>query len=171
MRDSDKLVDKSAAEQHFVLSSIGHAMCLSDLGFWDEARSSLANHHAAWQSLARQQTTDLLELKEPAKLLHRQYVDALPTETLIAVLDFAENEKRGLSRIDEIRRELADKPLVLAIGRIEEPAIDVAKSLAARDKVLKRYVDHFDFLARSEIGVTDFSNAVSKRLTSEPAYS
>ena len=160
MRDLPKLVDKTAAEQYFVLSSIGHTMCLSDLGFWDDAHTSLETHYAHWASLAKQQTAGLLELNEPAKLLHRQYVDALPSETLIAILDFAGPERRGLGWIDEIRRGLADTTLVLAIGRIDDHAIEVAKSLVARDKGLNSYVDHFHFLAQRKVSVTRFANAV-----------
>jgi hypothetical protein len=164
MRSSSKLPDIVAAEGYYVLAALGHAMCSSDLEMWEESEASLAEHYSNWQTLARQQTRELLGLDEPARLLHRQYVDELPTEILIQLLDFTHDEQRNTGWLDDMRRGLSDRTMLMAVGRVDPQSIRFARALRARNDVLAGYLGHFRYLADNRLSATGFSSAVSARL-------
>ena len=164
MRSSSKLPDIVAAEGYYVLAALGHAMCSSDLEMWEESQASLAEHYSNWQALARQQTHELLGFDEPTRLLHRQYVDELPTETLIQLLDFAHDEQRNIGWLDDMRRDLSDRTMLMTVGRVDPRSIYFARSLRARNDVLAGYLGHFRYLADNRLSATEFSSAVSGHL-------
>jgi hypothetical protein len=164
MRNSSKLPDIIAAEGYYVLAVLGHAMCSSDLGMWEESQASLAEHYFSWQALARQQTRELLGLDEPARLLHRQYVDELPTETLVQLLDFTHDKQRNIGWLDDMRRGLSDRTMLMAVGRVDPRSIHFAQALRARNDVLAGYLGHFRYLADNRLSATEFSAAISGSL-------
>ena len=160
--ESVKLEELVVAEGHFVVACIGNAMCTSDLGMCDAAARDLGVHHSDWQTIARRRCENLLDLNNATRLLDGRYVDALPTKTLIRVLDFAHGKKRGIGWIDEIRKPLG-KMKIPDFGGINEPSIEFAKSLQARDDVLDSYAAHLTFLAPKKVSVTEFARTISAK--------
>jgi hypothetical protein len=158
--ESVRLEETMVAEGHFVVACMGNAMSTSDLGMCDAAARDLAHHHHEWQSIARKRCESLLELKYATRLLDGRYVDVLPAKTLVRVLDFAHGKKRGIGWIDEIRKPLG-KMKIPDFGAIEEPKIEFAKALQARDDILDSYSAHLTFLAPKKVSLTDFARTMS----------
>ena len=161
MQNSSKLVEVVAAEGYFVLAALGHTTCTSDLGMWDESHSALATHHTDWQLIARQQAGSLLGLEDPTRLLHRQYVDELPTDTLIQIMDFVHDRERGVEWLDDLRRDLSDRTMILAGRRVDARSVEYVKSLPARNDVLNGYSAHFGYLADQKLSATEFATTIS----------
>ena len=161
--ESAKLEETVVAEGHFVVACIGNAMATSDLGMCDAAARDFEAHHGDWQTIARKRCEQLLDLKYATRLLDGRYVDALPAKTLIRVLDFAHGKKRGIGWIDEIRKPLG-KMKIPDFSAIDEPKIEFAKSLQARDDILDSYAAHLTYLSPRKISVTDFARVISEKL-------
>ena len=166
MERSSKFIDVVAAEGYFVLAALGHTMCSSDLGMWDESHQALSSHHSDWHDFAKRKTHSLLSLDSPTRLLHRQYVDELPTDTLVKILDFAHDQPRGIEWVDELRRELSDRTMIMAVGRVDRENIEFVKVLRARHETLTGYLGHFEYLAKQRIPVSNFATTISGYLES-----
>lgn len=150
-----------ASEGYFVIACLGGVICTSDLGMGEAARDRLSGHYEDWRKLARLQCRSLLELDEPARLLDSRYVDALPAESLIRILDFTNDTERGVCWIDDLRKGMSKTTLFKsAVRSVDKPVINFAKSLPVRCDVLQSYVAHFGFLADRKISATKFSGVL-----------
>jgi len=158
-----KFDETVASEGYFIIACLGNAMSTSDLGMCDAAARDLKTHQADWRTIARKRCETLLDLGNPTRLLDGQYVEALPTSTLIRVLDFAHGKRLGIKRIDEMRRTSGAMKLP-KFGDIDESSIEFAKSLQARDDILDSYSAHLSFLASKKVSVTDFARAISVKV-------
>lgn len=155
-----KLAEIEASEGHFVVAFLGNAICTSDLGFGDAAAKDLSRHYADWKAMARQHCARLLDLNNGTRLLDGGYLDVLPTKTLIRLMDFARDERRGSRWIDDLRRPLGKKMKLPDFGTVAKEDIEFAKALQARNDVMESYVSHFSFLADRKISATAFSHTL-----------
>lgn len=158
-----KLADIEGAEGYFVVACLGNAICSSELGLTGSASDQLTSHYRDWAELSRRHCSSLLKLSEPARLLDARYIEALPAATLVKLLDFANQDPRGMAWFDELRRALGTGTMIAGtVSRIDSAAIEYAKSLQARDEVLESFVSLFDLLATKKLSVTAFAQAVEK---------
>lgn len=148
-----------ATEDFFMLASIGGVLCTSDLGMHAAARDDLIRYHQEWTVVARHHCNRLLHLDDPGRLLDARYVEPLPAQTLVRLLDFAKASDKGIAWIDDLRHSTGKTTMLTsALRQLDRPAIDFAKKLHARDDVLQSYVAHYSFLAEKQVSATQFSN-------------
>lgn len=158
MAELKELQEREVSEDYFVIACLGNVICTSEIGLHEAARDDLVAHHAAWRTVARQQTASLLDLDDPARLLDGRYVEQLPAATLIALLDFARADPRGVAWMDELRQALSKTTMLVSATRtLDRDGIDFAKKLLARDTVIESYVAHYAFLAERKMSASAFS--------------
>jgi len=156
-----RLAEIEVSEGHFVVACLGNAICTSDLGMGETAAKDLARHYADWKALAKEHCSKLLDLKNATRLLDGRYVNDLPAATLIRLLSFAHGKERGVEWVDELRRPLG-KIKLPDFGTIDQPRIEFAKALCARNDVLDSYVAHFAFLGAKKVSATAFSKVIEE---------
>lgn len=155
-RSCTDIAEVEAAEGFFIVACLGDAVCTSDLGMYADAAENLKSHFLDWQKLARKHCIEFLELENPARLLEGRYVKDLPTTMLTRVLDFANDEHRGIEWIDVLRGPLGAMrwPISSTIAREK---IEFAKVLCERNDVIGGYVDHFGLLAELQAPATEYA--------------
>lgn len=158
-----EVAEVEAAEDCFVIACLGSVSCTSDLGLHEAAREDLVVFRETWRQLARHHAGRLLQVDSLERLLDSRYVDALPTATLIRLLDFTKGSDRGLEWIDEMRRATGTTTkLTSALRTIDTSTIELTKKLQARDDVLQSYVAHFAFLADKKLSASEFAGLIEQ---------
>jgi hypothetical protein len=162
MGESSDLAEVQAAEGYFVIACLGRAICSSELGFWEPARDNLRDHCSDWRELARRHCESLLHLDSAEELLNQQYIEHIPSRTLVKLLDFAHDEDRGIDWLDDLRVPKKKKLQLRLPAKkvIPTETINFAKALQARDDVLQSYVEHFAFLADKKVSASQYALAL-----------
>lgn len=168
--------DIQAINELYTLAILGYSMVCSDLGLRDSAALELRKSSEEWTALARGHANAMLLGARPERLLSGDYVEQLPTKTLIELLDFSSDEQRGIEWIDVLRSESLKQSSVLEklASSAPEPlrkrfsagepqgAIALAKSLRARAQVLDANVAHYEFLRDKEISAGAFQRQLEE---------
>lgn len=163
---SKTLNELEISEDYSVTAMLGAVMCTSDLGLHESAVEDFGRYRQQWTDMARAQIRRLLDLDNAAKLLDGRYAEIMPAAQLIAALDFARNDQRGLNWIDDLRRGYGrGTALTSGIRAINDESISFAKRLVARSDVLSSYEEHFRVLAARRLSTSDFAGLV-RRVTS-----
>ena len=150
-------------EDYSVTAMIGAVMCVSDLGLHDAAAEDFKALRAEWSSAARTRVASLLDLENAARLLDGRYAAALPAASLVAILDFAKDESRGIGWIDELRKGFGTvASLTSGLRPLADDAIAYARKLRAKNDVLANYEEHFRYLSARRMTVSSFSKLVQK---------
>ena len=159
-----------AVNELYTLAILGHALVCSDLGLRDAAALDLKNNCEDWTALARGHVSAILIAARPEKLMGGDYVEQLPARTLVDLLDFAHDEKRGIEWFDVMRLDSIKNSTLLASLAASAPdslrkrltqsepegAIVLAKQLHARSSAMDANVAHFDFLRQKQISASAF---------------
>lgn len=154
----------------YTLAILGYAMVCSDLGLRDAAALDLRKNCEEWTTLARGHATAMLLGAHSERLLGGDYVEQLPAKTLVDLLDFARNEKRGIEWIDVLRSESSKNSTFLGNLTLSTPdsvrkrlskgepegAIALTKSLHARANVMEAMAAHYEFLQEKRISASAF---------------
>jgi hypothetical protein len=154
-------------EEPFALASIGSAICLSELGMYGAAAADFEGHCDRWRPLARKHVSKYLLGDAPYRLLDGAYADDLPARELADTLDYVNSEQKSWSRIDELRKEKAGRGLNFPKPwgdkeKEDKAAIQVARTLRAKDAVLDSYGEHLRFLDAKKISVGAFATAANE---------
>ncbi len=162
MQELSELSQIEAAEEFYTVAFLGSALCTSDLGMHEPAREEMSRHIAQWTNTTRTMSRSLLQLDDAARLLDARYVDALPADRLVDLMDFANDTHRGIHWIDDLRRSLGKGTLFTSAVRvIDNAGIDCVKKWRARSDVLGGYGAHFDFLAEKRISASGFAGLLA----------
>lgn len=154
----------------YTLAILGYAMVCSDLGIRDAAALDLRNNCQEWTALARGHAKSIMLGEHPERFIGGDYVDQLPAKTLVDLLDFAHDERRGIEWFDELRLDASKHSTLFGnlassapdslrkrlIKGDPEGSIDLAKGLFARANVLDANVAHFEFLRDKQISASNF---------------
>jgi len=169
----------SAVDDLYVLAVLGSATVCSNLGLHEEAAIDLRSHVAAWSAQARLHAKSLLFTDKPGRFLGAEYVERLPARTLIALLDYAYDEERGIEWLDALRVAQAKSLTALEnltslaparlqrLGNNNEFAgkVSLASTLRARSALLDANSAHYDFLNTNGISATAFQRALETART------
>ncbi|RYF88299.1 MAG: hypothetical protein EON95_20540, partial [Caulobacteraceae bacterium] len=123
----------AAVDDLYTVAMLGHATVCSNLGLGAAAASDLRDNSAAWARQARAHARAMLFEGQPERLLAAEFVQPLPARTLVELLDFAHDSRRGIDWIDELRAVRARKPTVLD-GLANLPAAMKPRAAAASSR-------------------------------------
>ncbi len=136
-------------EEYFTITAIGHALCSAELGMYDQATNDLLESQLTWREAAKSFVGEKVIGKEPQRFLTKKYVSHIKSEEIAGWMDFAEDSELGIDRLDQLRgmSPKIDINIRNSIGKQEAIAIDVARKLVQRDRVLQGYVDQYRYFS------------------------
>lgn len=155
-------------EEPFALAAMGSAICLSELGMHHTAAEDFQSHCDRWSPLARKHVSDFLLGEKPYRLLDGAYADDLPARELADTLDFVNSEHRSWQWLDELRKQKASSRIFRlpkpfgGKGMDDKTAIQLARTLRAKDGVMTSFCDHLRFLEGKQISVGAFATAANE---------
>lgn len=163
---SDTIETAVAYEELFSLTALAQVRCSAELGMLDIARRELEDATTFWQEHTRRIAKDLLFGEEPERFLHSDFVETVPTATLIEWIDFTTGEERGYEWIDELRsrtrpwyseRKLPSIPRWRSNLEWEQDwVIPTLHKFTARSKVMDGYVTQYDFFREQNLIPAEF---------------
>lgn len=163
IEESEDITERSATEDCYVLSAIGNVTTSSNLGLFKEASDEMLLHYSEWKVMARSHCGRLLLKDDPARLLDPRYVRTIPITSLVKLLDFCNNAKKGLLWIDDLRSGLGTSTFVRgALGQTETPVIDYCQKLLAKNDALDGFAAHMSFLSEQKISLSRFAQHAEK---------
>lgn len=146
------LEDKSVkelmpAEEYFTITAMGHALCSAELGMYDQATNDLLESQMTWREAAKTFVGEKVIGNEPQRFLTKKYVGHIKSEEIAGWMDFAEDTELGIDRLDQLRgmSPKIDINIFNSIDKEEAIAIDVARKIVQRDRVLQGYVDQYGY--------------------------
>lgn len=178
---SDRLKDAStsgefaALEECLSLAMTGSALCASELELYDIAATDFESQLAEWQESARRFVQGWVDSTGYGKLLEVP-TDEVPTDELVALLDFGEGTNRGWARIDELRRatkaqehaqrkETFRSPWPRKAVRSESTGdVRTAMVLRQRSLILQAHGEHLKFLASRRMSGGAFATHAKEEL-------
>ncbi len=150
-----------AYEELFSLTALAQVRCSAELGMLDIAHRELDDAITFWQEQTRRVAKDLLFREEPERFLHSDFVETVPTATLIEWIDFTTGEERGYEWIDELRsrtRPWYSNRKLPAIPRWrshleweQQWVIPTLHKFTARSKVMDGYMAQYDFFCQQNM--------------------
>lgn len=151
-------------EEFSVTAALGAVMATSELiGLEDAAGEDFLSFRNEWASMARGQVRNLLELENSARLLDGRYAEKLPAAELVRLLDFANEEERGISWLDGLRRGYGTATALTSSWRpISDEGIEFSRRLRARHDVLSSFDEHFRFLRARRLSVATFAQEMGQ---------
>lgn len=159
--DADTLDELTAIDDGHLLAMVGHSLCTSALGMAESATDDFKRHRADWRHAARAYLGERVLGEAPQRLLHHRYVDSLPAQDLIELLDFVHGTRKGIDWVDHLRRRESDASLWrLPSFDAEASALAFARRLVAKDQVLAGYEAHFAHLAERGLSALEFQRLV-----------
>ena len=160
-------------EDAFTLSFTGSALCLSELQMAEVAANDFTNHLERWRKIARSQVCEHLLSDNPVRLLGDDCVETLPSRELVALMDFATGQKRGIDWLDQLRlnkldlsssfkRPSAGLTSKLDIWRrdVDKSAISMGRAFLHKDKVLDATREHMNYLHAKRLSGTQFTRSL-----------
>ena len=168
--DADTLDELTAIDDGHLLAMVGHSLSTSALGMAEIATDDFARHRADWRHAARAYLGDRVLGDAPQRLLHHRYVESLPAQDLIDLMDFVHGTSKGIDWVDDLRRRESDaSPWRLPSFDAEASALAFARRLVAKDQVLAGYEAHFAHLAERGLSALEFQRLVDPVLRDLPA--
>lgn len=162
-RDATTLEELRAVDESHWLAMVGHALATSELGMGRAAAADFAAHRADWRHAARQYVQLRVLRDNPERLLHHRYVGTLPAADLVDLLDFCDNNTRGIARVDELRVRAAQAS-ILQLPSFDDEAelLSLARSLTAKDAQLDSFEAHLTYLADLDMSALAFQRRVDE---------
>jgi len=138
-----------AVEEYFTITAVGHALCSAELGMYDQATNDLLESQLVWSEAVKSFVRETVIGKEPQRFLTKKYVSHIKSEEIAGWMDFSEASDLGIDRLDQLRSmsPKIDINIFNSIDREEAIAIDVARKLVQRDRVLNGYIDQYRYYA------------------------
>lgn len=134
-------------EEYFTITAIGHSLCSAELGMYEQATNDLLESQSTWRTATKSFVGEKVIGKDPQRFLTKKYVSHIKSEEIASWMDFAENTDIGFDRMDQLR-EMSPKidiNIFNSIDKEESIAIEVARKLVQRDRVLQGYVDQYAY--------------------------
>ena len=162
-------------EEYFTITAIGHALCSAELGMYDHAKNDLIEFSLTWRDAAKSFVGERVIGKEPQRLLAKKYVGHIKSEEIAGWMDFTEDSELGFDRIDQLRDMFpkVDVNIFNSIDKEEALAIDVARKLVQRDRVLQGYVDQYGYyssLKKKPSEVQEYFDSLSEECKINECY-
>lgn len=154
-------------EEYFTITAIGHSLCSAELGMYEQATNDLLDAQSTWKTVTKSFVGDKVIGKDPQRFLTKKYVSHIKSEEIVGWMDFAEDTDMGFDRLDQIRdmSPKIDINIFSSIDKEEALAIDVARKLVQRDRVLQGYVDqyrYFSSLKKKPSEIQQYFDTLSK---------
>lgn len=173
---SRTLREVEAVNELYTLAILGHAIVCSNLGLCSDAANDLRDHSNDWTKQSRVHAKTLMFSERPDRWLSGEFVDVLPARSLIALLDFAHDDRKGIDWLDELRLAHARDGTVLDNLASSAPAglqrilgkgdlgdrVTLARSLMARADVMAANVEYFQFLDAKRLSATVFQKLLNE---------
>jgi hypothetical protein len=162
----------SVFEDCSVTAAMGAVMATSELeGLEDAASEDFLGYRMEWKAMARDQVRALLDLENSPRLLDARYADKLPASELVRLLDFANDDPRGLRWIDDLRKGYGKATALTSGWRpLNDDCIAFASRLRAREDVLASFEEHVRFVRTRRLSVAKFAELISSTtLDGKPA--
>lgn len=140
-------------EEYFTITAIGHALCSAELGMYGQAANDLSESQSIWKEAAKSFVREQVMGKEPQRFLTKKYVSHIKSEEIAGWMDFAEGSEVGVDRLDQLRGMSPKLSVNIrnSIYKEEAVAIDVARKLVQRDRILQGYVDQYDYFSSLKV--------------------
>lgn len=147
MVDSKGSKDLMPVEEYFTITAIGHALCSAELGMYEQAKMDLLEAQTTWNAVVRVFVKETVFGRDPQRFLTKKYVNYVKAEEIAGWLDFADGTELGFERLDRLRGMSSRLEINVfgSIDREENMAINVARKLVQRDRVLQGYVDQYGY--------------------------
>lgn len=191
LASADAIETAMAYEEYFCLTSLAHARCLAELGMLEMARRDLEEAKVFWKGQARRIVNDLLLGKYPERFLFSDFAQDVPVAMLVEWLDFAGEEEKGYTWIDELRSKTKSwyseddytgvgkgaakvtsslwsvvtsytgSVKTKEINSEKETVIPSLQKLVARNNVLEGYVAQYELLEAHNVTPAEFESKVA----------
>jgi hypothetical protein len=136
-------------EEYFTITAIGHSLCSAELGMYEQATNDLLESQLTWRAATKSFVREKVIGKDPQRFLTKKYVSHIKSEEIASWMDFAEDTDIGFDRLDQLRdmSPKIDINIFNSIEKEEAIAINVARKLVQRDRVLQGYVDQYGYFS------------------------
>lgn len=155
------------SEEYYCLTSYARIHCSAELNMQETAVSEIDEMIKFWDAQLRQVTKKYILGNNVERFLYNEYAESVPVDTLVELLDFAGEEKKGYNWIDELRRKNKSwypttifNPLVnIGTGNASEetrlvfPAIH---KILARRNVMEGHRSQLEFFKMNKITPSEF---------------
>jgi hypothetical protein len=162
-------------EEYFTISAIGHALCSAELGMYDQATNDLLESQLIWKRSAKLFVGEKVIGKQPQRFLTKKYVSHIKSEEIAGWMDFAEDSDIGFDRLDELRGRSPKLDINIrnSIDKEEALAINIARKLVQRDRVLQGYVDQYGYyssLKEKPSGIQQYFDSLPEESKIDECY-
>jgi len=96
-----------AYEEYFCVTAIAHSRCYAELRELSIAKKELSKAYSIWKPKSQKIAQSLLSRTKSERLLIDKPFSSVPMETLIGWLDFAHDQNKGFSWVNELRDGLS----------------------------------------------------------------
>ncbi|MCV2370229.1 hypothetical protein [Roseateles oligotrophus] len=157
----DQSEDREALDDSWSISMVGHGLVSNELGLGQSASQAFDTHHQVWRENVRTYCKDVALGEKPERLLHPRYLEVMPTAELISLLDFANEEDKGLLWLDELRFRAGESSMLkLPKFSLDTDPLKLARKLLAKDVVLGSFAAHFKFLNDQGLRSSEFLSRI-----------
>ncbi len=94
-------------EEYFCITAIAHSRCYAELGELSTAKKELSKAYSLWKPKSQKIAQSLLSRTKTERLLIDKPFSSVPMETLVGWLDFAYDQNKGFSWVNELRDGLS----------------------------------------------------------------
>ncbi|OUC14836.1 MAG: hypothetical protein B0A82_11005 [Alkalinema sp. CACIAM 70d] len=168
-----------AYEEYFVLTALAQIRCTAELKMFDVVQHEAQEANQFWQTQGRRIAKDILIGAYPERFLASDFVDAVTVAELVSWLDFANEEVKHYSWIDDLRRKVDEswyskgwipvfhggsgfnKNIGVGLEKEQTMIIPSLRKLVARSNVFEGYVAQYDMLAAHHLTPTEFEQQVT----------
>jgi len=176
--NAENLEKTIISEEYYCLTSYARMHCSAELKMFETAVTESEELIKFWDAQLRQVTQKYILGNHVERFLYNEYAESVPVDTLIELLDFAGNEKKGYNWLDELRRKnkswypknYFNSPVNIGTGDASEetrlvfPAI---QKILARRNVLEGHKTQIEFLAMNKITPAEFEGKISGLIKDE----
>jgi len=172
LADAENLQKTIINEEYYCLTSYARMHCSAELNMQETVVGEIDEMIKFWDTKIRQVTKKDILRSNAERFLYNEYVNDVPVETLVELLDFAGDEKKGYKWIDELRRKNKSwypenyyhSPLDGERGNLSAEkwlTFPVIQKILARRNVLEGHRSQIEFLAMNKITPTEFEEKIS----------
>lgn len=168
-----------AYEEYFALTALAQIRCTAELGMLDVALHEIQEVNQIWQTQGRRVAKEILIGEHPERFLASDFVDSVSVAELVEWLDFANEEAKGYSWIDELRRRLDEawyakgwismmhggsglnKNIGVGLKKEQTMMIPSLRKLISRSSVFEGYVTQYELLVAQDIIPSSFEQKMA----------
>lgn len=147
LSQEQNFLNASPVEEYFSITALAQARCAAELDMIEAAGRDLAETHVFWQTQARRLAKKFTDGPEAQKLLSPKYVSHISTDDIIDILDFIEDNSKGIEWIDDLRSKANTSPWNRKPNETDLESIALLRRLTARNRVYFGYTDQYNLYA------------------------